>query len=105
MKFTSEEMSAMLPLPPTNKWKEGVWDIEPFEKKGVKLTFFAPQNKDFQTYHEEDEFYFIVKGSGELIIGDERHKCKVGDSFFVPALTQHHFENFSDDFATWAVFF
>lgn len=105
MKFTIEEMLEQLPLPADDKWKEGVWDIEPFEKKGVRLVFFAPRNRDYQTFHEEDEFYFIVRGRGELLIGDERHPCEAGDALFVPAGIQHRFENFSDDLAAWAVFF
>ena len=105
MKFTVDEMLARLPLPATEKWKEGVWDIEPFEKAGVKLVFFAPRGTDHQTFHDEDEFYFIASGSGEIIIGDERSDFNAGDVFFVAAKVEHRFENFTDDFATWAIFF
>ncbi len=105
MKFTVSEMMPRLPLPSTEKWTEGVWDIETFEKAGVKLVFFAPQGVDHQTYHDEDEFYFIVQGTGEIVIAGERTAFAAGDAFFVPANVVHRFENFSDDFATWAVFF
>ena len=105
MKFTAQEFLAKLPLPATKKWKEGVWDIEPFRKGNVSLVFFAPSGTDYQTFHETDEFYFIVRGSGEIIIDDEIFACEIGDAFFVPAKISHHFENFTDDFATWAVFF
>lgn len=105
MKFTIDEFVAKLPLPPNQKWKAGVWDIEPFEDKGVKLVFFAPRGTDYQTFHEEDEFYFIARGCGELVIENERFSCEAGDAYFVPALKPHHFENFTDDFATWAILF
>jgi len=105
MKFTVDEMLARLPLPATEKWKDGVWDLEPFEKGSVRLVFFAPRGVDYQTAHEKDEFYFIVRGSGELLIGDKRHRCASGDVFFVAAGVDHRFENFSDDLATWAIFF
>jgi mannose-6-phosphate isomerase-like protein (cupin superfamily) len=105
MKFTVEEMLAKLPLPANEKWKNGVWDVEPFKKGKVSLVFFAPRGTDYQTFHEEDEFYFIVRGRGELIIENERFTCQTSDTFFVPAKVPHHFENFSDDFATWAIFF
>ena len=62
MKFTIDEMLEKLPLPADEKWKEGVWDIEPFRKDGVSLVFFAPRGTDFQTYHDEDEYYFIMRG-------------------------------------------
>ncbi len=105
MKFIVEEFLAKLPLPADEKWKDGVWDVEAFKKGSVSLVFFAPKAIDYQTFHEEDEFYFIVRGAGELIIENERFSCAVGDAVFVAAKAAHHFENFTDDFATWAIFF
>ncbi len=105
MRFTVEELIVKLPLPADEKWKDGDWDVEAFRKGNVSLVFFAPKTVDYQTFHEEDEFYFIVRGSGELIIEDEKIPCASGDAFFVPAKARHHFENFTDDFATWAIFF
>ncbi|MBA2736149.1 MAG: cupin domain-containing protein [Pyrinomonadaceae bacterium] len=105
MKFTVEEFLAKLPLPADEKWKDGVWDVEAFKKGSVSLVFFAPKAIDYQTFHEEDEFYFIVRGKGELLIENERFAGEVGDSFFVPAKVPHRFENFTDDFAAWAIFF
>jgi mannose-6-phosphate isomerase-like protein (cupin superfamily) len=105
MKFKIDEIIAKLPLPATEKWKKGVWDIETYRKNGVSKILFTPKVKDYQTFHEEDEFYFIVRGKGELIIDNERFTCEIGDSFFIQAKVSHHFENFTDDFATWAVFF
>ncbi len=105
MKFTIEEFFANLPFPADEKWKEGVWDVETFKRGKVSLVFFAPRGTDYQTFHDEDEFYFVVRGSGELIIGGKNFVCETGDALFVPAKTEHHFENFTDDFATWAIFF
>ena len=68
MKFTIDEYFSQLPLLADEKWTEGVWDIEPFEKKGVRLVFFAPHGTDHQTFHDEDEFYFIVRGKGEIVV-------------------------------------
>jgi mannose-6-phosphate isomerase-like protein (cupin superfamily) len=105
MKFTVEEVLARLPLTENEKWKEGVWDVEPFKKGDVTLVFFAPRGTDYQTPHDEDELYFIARGTGDIVIGGERHRFEPGDVFFVPAKIEHRFENFTDDFATWAVFF
>ncbi len=105
MRFTIKELMKNLPLPATDKWPDGVWDVEPFEKNGIRLVFFAPQGCDYQTMHDEDEFYFIARGSGELVFGSERYPCKAGDAFFVPAKVKHRFEEFSEDFAAWAIFF
>lgn len=98
-------MMGKLPLPPNEKWKDGVWDLEPLDRGGIRLVFFAPRGTDYQTYHDEDEFYFIVRGSGEIVIGKTRSAFVAGDVFFVEAKVEHRFENFSDDFATWAIFF
>ena len=105
MKFTIDELLTRLPLPATEKWQDGVWDLEPFEKNGVKLVFFAQQRIDYQTPHDEDELYFIARGSGSIVINNKVLDFTAGDAFFVAAGVHHHFENFSDDFATWAVFF
>ena len=105
MKFTVDDFLPLLPLPANEKWIDGVHDLEPFEWNGVRLVFFAPRGIDRQTDHEEDEFYFIARGSGQILIGEERFDFTSGDSFFVPARVPHRFENFSDDFATWAIFF
>ncbi|HEX6124001.1 MAG TPA: cupin domain-containing protein [Pyrinomonadaceae bacterium] len=104
MKFTIDELLSKLPLPGNEKWKEGVWDLEPLKKGGARLVFFAPRGKDYQTAHDEDEFYFIARGSGSLVIGDVTFECSAGDAFFVDAGVPHHFEEFTTDFATWAVF-
>ena len=105
MRFKIDELLQKLPLEADSKWTEGVWDFEPFEKRGVRLVFFAPRGTDHQTFHEEDEYYFIARGSAELVIGHESFPASIGDALFVEAGQPHHFENISADFATWAIFF
>jgi mannose-6-phosphate isomerase-like protein (cupin superfamily) len=82
MKLSVKESLSKLPLSANDKWKEGVWDVETFRKNGVYKILFAPRGTDYQTFHEEDELYFIVRGKGELNIDNERFMCEVGDSFF-----------------------
>lgn len=105
MKFTIEEMLARLPLAANEKWKQGVWDTEALRLGSFSFVFFAPRGTDYQTSHDENEIYIVVRGAGELVMDGERIECKSGDALFVPANIEHHFENFSDDFATWAAFF
>jgi mannose-6-phosphate isomerase-like protein (cupin superfamily) len=47
----------------------------------------------------------VISGTGFFTNGDERHPFKPGDLMFVPAGVVHRFEDFSDDFATWVIFF
>ena len=94
-----------LPLPADEKWKDGVPFVNAFAKGEFVLEYFAPRGKDYQTAHEKDEFYIIVSGTADLIEESETISCKTGDAIFVPAGEDHHFENISDDFATWVIFF
>lgn len=105
MKFSPETFLENLPLPANEKSKEGVWFTNVFSKKSFELEYFAPRGKDYQTAHEKDEFYIIVSGAAELVKNDETIYCKTGDAVFVAAGEDHHFENISDDFATWVIFF
>jgi mannose-6-phosphate isomerase-like protein (cupin superfamily) len=104
MKFSYQEWLNQLPKPPNEKWREGVWDIEAFKHGTMSLEVFAPHNRDYQTPHMQDELYFVVQGRGEFVLENERIPFEVGDALFVPAGKSHHFENFSDDFVTWVVF-
>ncbi len=104
MVFSLQEHLAKLPLPATAKWPEGVWDTEAFRHGTMSLIVYTPHGKDYQTPHDQDELYIVVKGQGELIVEGKVHKFKSGDVLFVPAGKNHRFENFSEDIITWAVF-
>ena len=86
----------------------------------MELRWFAPKEHDPQTPHDRDELYVIVSGTGIFmraveslpfddtflpIHGEERVRFGPGDALFVAAGTVHRFEEFSEDFATWVVFY
>ncbi len=86
----------------------------------MELRWFAPKQEDPQTPHDRDELYIIVSGTGTFmraveshpfdddalpIQGEERVSFGPGDALFVPAGTVHRFEEFSQDFATWIIFY
>jgi mannose-6-phosphate isomerase-like protein (cupin superfamily) len=104
MKISIHDFLQKLPLPATPKWPEGVWDIEALRHGTMSLLLFAPTGKDYQTAHEQDEIYIVVKGSGTFIKNEFRYKFSEGDALFVPAGTDHHFEDFSDDLTMWVIF-
>ncbi len=86
----------------------------------MELRWFAPKQVDPQTPHDRDELYIVVSGTGMFmraveshplddtalpIQGEDRVPFGPGDALFVAAGTVHRFEDFSDDFATWIVFY
>ncbi len=98
------EALAKLPLPATPKWKHGVFDIEVMRHGTMSTILYAPKVEDFQTSHEQDELYFVVSGTSEFVRDGVRSRVRAGDALFVPANMAHRFENFSEDFVTWAAF-
>lgn len=71
----------------------------------MSVEYFAPVKIDTQTSHQQDELYVIARGHGHLQRDGELLECKAGDVLFVPAGMEHRFERFTDDFATWVIFY
>jgi mannose-6-phosphate isomerase-like protein (cupin superfamily) len=71
----------------------------------MSIEYYAPKNIDPQTPHKQDEIYVIASGNAIFFRNSERVQCKTGDVLFVPAKMEHRFENISDDFATWVIFY
>ena len=103
MKFSPHEYLGLLPLPANKTWKEGVWDIEVFKHGSLLLEIFAPEVKDYQTSHDQDELYFIIEGSGNFEVEDEIYTFAPGDVLFVPAGKRHRFIEPLNGIKTWAV--
>ena len=104
MIFDTEDYEKQLPLPATDKWKEGVWDIEAFKNGSMSLIYFAPEGADYQTPHDQDELYFVLEGNGEIEIEDVIHPFKKGSSIFVAAGQKHRFVGDLACIKMWAVF-
>lgn len=75
-----------------------------FKHGHIELEYYKPLDTDPQKPHTRDEVYFVISGTGWFIAGEERMRFGPGDVFFMPAGAPHRFENFTDDFATWAIF-
>ncbi|HTC26221.1 cupin domain-containing protein [Dyella sp.] len=70
----------------------------------MKTGIYAPRRVDTQTPHKQDELYIVISGSGDFIKNEQRCRFQAHDVLFVEAGIPHRFENFTDDFATWVVF-
>lgn len=71
----------------------------------MSVEYYAPEKVDLQTPHKQDELYVIAGGSGIFFRDGERVSISKGDMLFVPAGMEHRFEDFTDDFATWVIFY
>ncbi len=76
-----------------------------FEHGTLQVKMYQPDKADKQKPHDRDEVYFVANGSGWFVNGPERYSFGSGDMLFVPAGVVHCFEDFSDDFCTWVVFY
>jgi mannose-6-phosphate isomerase-like protein (cupin superfamily) len=75
------------------------------ERGSMTLRYYAPPSADTQTPHDRDEVYVVVSGSGTFRAGERRAAFAAGDVLFVAAGVEHRFETFTEDFATWVVFY
>ncbi len=79
--------------------------IELFQHGSLVVEMYQPDQVDLQTPHSRDELYVVVSGTGWFINGDIRQPFEAGEVLFVPAGVEHRFEKFTDDFATWVIFY
>lgn len=79
--------------------------VELFAHGSMSVEIYRPDGVDHQRPHEQDEVYVVISGSGEFVSGDVRRPFEPGEVLFVPAGVEHRFEHFSEDFATWVIFY
>ena len=79
--------------------------VNVFEHGSLSVEVYQPNKVDLQQPHTRDEVYFIISGTGEFVNNNIRTTFLPGDFLFVPAGIAHRFENFTDDFSTWVVFY
>lgn len=75
------------------------------EHGSMQLGCYKPHGIDNQQAHDRDEIYVIQSGSGIFFLDGERQAFEAGEALFVPAGIEHRFENFSEDFSAWVVFY
>ena len=78
---------------------------ELFTHGTLSVEIYKPVVVDHQVPHSRDELYVVISGKGTFLCGDMRRPFGPGDLLVVPARVPHRFENFSDDFCTWVVFY
>ncbi|HKG94406.1 MAG TPA: cupin domain-containing protein [Gemmatimonadaceae bacterium] len=76
-----------------------------FEHGTLQTEIYAPRGTDPQQPHARDEVYVVARGTGTFWDGASRRPFAPGDLLFVAAGVPHRFEEFSDDFAVWVMFY
>ncbi|WP_374339634.1 GNAT family N-acetyltransferase [Leeia sp.] len=98
LQATLHAMHARLPGPDGQRFAEA------FRHGSMSVELYAPQGHDPQQPHLQDELYVVASGHGTFLRDQERIAFQAGDVLFVPAGMLHRFEQFSDDFQTWVIF-
>jgi len=76
-----------------------------FQHGSLEVEVYKPVGRDLQVAHARDEVYVVIAGQGEFVCTGRRQPFAAGELLFAPAGVEHHFENFSDDFSTWVLFY
>ncbi|MCB8839302.1 cupin domain-containing protein [Aurantimonas sp. VKM B-3413] len=105
LKVSLRDYLQRLPLPGDALWPDGRFDVETFAHGTMSLQVFAPRGTDHQEPHSQDELYIVASGSSGFVHEGDRTEVKAGDALFVPAGDEHRFEDMSEDFVTWVVFY
>ena len=105
MKASISSTLARLPGPPSARYPQGAPFSTVMAGGTMSVEVFAPNGADSQQPHAQDELYFVHSGTGEMVINGQHFAAAAGDAFFVAAGVEHRFENFSEDFVTWVVFY
>lgn len=71
----------------------------------LEVEIYQPDQVDKQQPHDRDEVYVVVSGSGHFYNDGTTVDFGPGDFLFVKAGKEHRFENFTDDFSTWVIFY
>ncbi len=98
-KFAFDQVRARLPEHP-----EAMRFHYAVRRGTMKCGLYAPSGADRQGPHRQDELYIVVSGTGDIVKNGERAAFAPHDVIFVEAGALHRFENFSEDFRTWVVF-
>jgi len=71
----------------------------------LELGYYKPDRVDHQDPHDRDEIYIVRSGSGYFVVEEDRQPFATGDALFVPAFVVHRFEDFTEDFEAWVIFY
>lgn len=71
----------------------------------MRVEIYKATKIDLQEPHTQDELYIIISGKSNFYNDGDTTNFKALDALFKPASKEHRFQNFTDDFATWIIFY
>lgn len=98
-----------LPQAPAPNYPHGAPFVNAMAHGSMRVELFAPASSglgcDIQQPHAQDELYVVQYGTSDFWLEGQRWHVQTGDVLFVPSGAAHRFEDFSDDFVTWVIFY
>lgn len=76
---------------------------EVFRHGSLSAGIYAPHESDDQEAHSDNRIYVVLNGSGFFNVDGQREPFGPGDLLFARAESTHQFEDFTPDFAVWAI--
>lgn len=76
-----------------------------FKHGSMEAELYTPLEMDQQKPHKRDEIYIVARGAGKFFNGAEYVLVQEQSFIFVPAGVEHRFEEFTQDFAVWVIFY
>jgi len=78
---------------------------EVFVDGDLEVRFAAKPSNGPQLPHLKDEIYFVAAGKGRYRVEDTVTDVAAGDVLFCAAHVPHGFEDITDDFCVWVLFY
>ncbi len=78
---------------------------EVFVDGDLEVRFAARPTNGPQVPHQRDELYVVAAGTGRYRVEDWVTAVGPGDLLFAAARAPHGFEDISEDFAVWVLFY
>jgi len=85
-------------------WKPGR-SAEAFVDGDLEVRFTPAPTRGPQVPHQRDELYIVASGTGQFRVEGHLTAVGPGDLLFAAAHAAHGFDDFSDDFAIWVIFY
>jgi len=63
----------------------------------IQITEVEPQGMQFLHAHEEPQCYYVVRGTGLMIIDEEERGVRDGEAIFIPSNATHGIKNIGSE--------